>query len=137
MWSRPSISSAWSEISVGRNVPCFVRQVSLIVEARPSRRTRSSSSLSSGSSAGWMHEIGVSSSSVARVAEERAAGVVGGEDAVVLGVHDVRRLVRVLEDGPGDEVARGVHRRHPACETASDVRAESVEPPLQQASPGG
>ena len=61
--SRPSSSSAWRDISVGRNVPCFVRQVSAIVEARPSRRTRSSSSLSSAASDGWIREIGVASSS--------------------------------------------------------------------------
>ena len=55
----------------------------------------------------------------------------------VLGVHDVRRLVRVLEDCPGDEVALGVHRRHPACETGAIVELRCVEPLLQQALAGG
>ena len=66
--------------------------------------------------------------SCARVPEQCAAGVVGGEDAVVLGVHDVRGLVRVFEDGPGDEVALGVHRRHPAWrdgERRPQLRASS------------
>ena len=73
----------------------------------------------------------------ARVPQECAAGFVGGEDAVVLGVDDVRGLVGVLEDGPRDEVAPGVPSESSGRRDGSDNRAETVEPPPQQPSPGG
>ena len=53
---------------------------------------------------------------LARVAEQRTAGVVRGEDAAVVRVHHVGGLGRMLEAGPGDEVVGRVDRGHPACE---------------------
>ena len=99
------IASACREISVGRNVPRLVRQVSLIVDARPYRSDPSQQR-------GQLRHLGrVDASDVhadqffARVAQQRATCVVGGQDAVLARVHDEGGFRRVLEDGAGHQVA--------------------------------
>ena len=137
MWSRPPRSSAWSEISVGRKVPCFVRQVSLIVDARPCRRTRSRSSLSSGSSAGECTRSASRATHRAYTRAEAQPASLAARMQSCCGSMTYAGSFAMLEDRSGDEIALVLHRRHPACETAADSESEISEPLPQEAAPGG